>query len=120
MHHGDHRSMTQRRRHRGGDDGFTISELVLVLVVLVGLIFVAVVSIRGIDSQSAQRECRTELRTLKAATERFKAQLRIYPPNDQALLDAGVIGPDDVVHWRVVTADEDEGPQYLPVGDRCR
>lgn len=116
--------MARRRRSRptalADERGFTLSELALVLVVFVGLVTVAVVSVRGIDSRAAERECRTELRALKAATERFKAQLRIYPPDDQALLDAGVLALEDTPNWKVVTVDEEAGPEYVPVGNRCR
>ena len=105
---------------RTAQGGFTISELVLVLVVLGGLVTVAVVSLRGIDRESAARECRTELRALKAASERFKAELSIYPPDDQALQDAGYLDLADTPHWRVVTIDDADGPSYQPVGSRCR
>ncbi|MFN8017450.1 MAG: prepilin-type N-terminal cleavage/methylation domain-containing protein [Acidimicrobiales bacterium] len=105
---------------RSSQAGFTISELVLVLVVLGGLITIAVVSLRGIDRESAKRECRTELRALKAQSERFKAELSIYPPNDQALQDAGYLDLGDTPNWRVVTIDDADGPSYQPVGDRCR
>ena len=109
-------AMTARAEQRG----FTISELVLVLVVLGGLITVAVVSIRGMDEASATRECRTELRAIKAASERFKAELSIYPPDDQALQDAGYLDLADTPNWKVVTIDDADGPTYAPVGSRCK
>lgn len=110
--------LAMRRRHP--ERGFTISELVLVLAVLGGLIAIVVVSVRGIDDESAARECRTELRALKAASERFKAELTVYPPDDQALQDAGYLDLADTPNWKVVTFDDDDGPVYKPVGDRCR
>jgi prepilin-type N-terminal cleavage/methylation domain-containing protein len=99
--------------------GFTISELVLVLVVVSALIAIAVVSVRGIDEDNAETECRTELRTLKAASEQFKAQLNIYPPDDQALEDANLLTLEETPNWKVVTTDAGADPSYLPEGDRC-
>lgn len=107
------RSITQR------DAGFTISELVLVLAVLGGLIAIVVVSVSGLDDDAAARECRTELRTIKTATERFKAEIGYYPPDDQALDYSGFLDRAESPNWQVVTLDEAEGPTYRPEGDRC-
>ena len=107
-------------RTTGGQRGFTISELVLVLVVLGMLITIAVVSVRGIDDDNAETECRTELRALKAATEQFHATLTVYPPDDQALEDAAILDVEDSPNWKVVTTSEADGPSYQPEGDRCR
>lgn len=108
-----------RSPNLSSQSGFTISELVLVLVVVVGLITIAAVSISGLDDDSAARDCRSELRALKAASERFKAELGIYPPNFQALEDAHLLTPEDTPNWKVVTVDDASGPQYEPVGSRC-
>jgi len=107
--------MIDRTRQRG----FTIAELVLVLAVFAGLIFIAIVSINGIDDESAARDCRSELRALKAASERFKAELTIYPENDQKLQDAGYLDLDETPNWKVVTTTKDGEPSYVPVGSRC-
>jgi len=111
-----HRSPHPRRR----DAGFTISELVLVLAVFAGLLAIAIVSVRGIDRDSATSKCQSELRRLKAATEQFKAELGFYPPNDQALQDAAMLDRRDTPNWRVETISDEDGPAFLPVGDRCR
>ena len=100
--------------------GFTISELVVVLAVFAGLIMIVVVSLNGIDEDAAARECQTELRSIKAASERFYAEVGFYPPNDQALQDAGFLDLEETPNWKVVTIDEDAGPTYKRVGSRCR
>lgn len=105
------------RRRQGG---FTISELVLVLAVFGGLIAVVVISVAGLDRQSSDRECRDQLRALKAASERFKAELTIYPEDDQKLEDAGYLQVDATPDYKVVTRTRDGKPEYIPVGDRCR
>ncbi len=106
----------QRGRSQGG---FTFSELALVLVVLGGLLAVVVWAVNGIDEESAKRECRTELRELKAATEQFKAEFGIYPPDDASLDELGILARDETPNWKVVTVDEAAGPAYQPEGDRC-
>ena len=101
------------------DEGFTISELVVVLVVVVALISVVVISVGGLDDDSAERECQTELRAIKAASEQFYAELNFYPPNDKALKDANLLAPEESPNYRVVTADGASKPRYEPVGTRC-
>ena len=102
------------------DAGFTISEFVLVAVVVTALIAVALISVSGIDDDSAERECQTELRAIKAASEQFYAELNFYPPNDQALKDAGLLELAESPNYRVVAADGATKPTYETVGDRCR
>lgn len=101
------------------DAGFTISEFVLVAVVVTALIAVALISVSGIDDDSAERECQTELRAIKAASEQFYAELNFYPPNDKALKDANLLTPEESPNWRVVTPDTESKPRYEPVGSRC-
>lgn len=108
--------MQQRLRAQGG---FTFSELALVLVVLGGLMATVVWAVSGIDDESAKRECRTELRTLKAATEQFKAEFGIYPPDDAALANLDILAESETPNWKVVTVDEAAGPEYRPEGGRC-
>lgn len=105
---------------RTNEQGFTISELVVVLAVFLGLIMIVVVSVRGIDDDAAARECQTELRAVKASSERFKAELGVYPPDDKALQDAGYMRLDESPNWKVVTLDPDSPPIYKRVGDRCK
>lgn len=106
-------------RRARGDAGFTISELILVVVVVAALITIAVVSVSGIDDESAERECQSELRAIKAASEQFYAELNFYPPNDKALKDANLLQPSETPNWRVVTPDGATEPRYEPEGSRC-
>jgi prepilin-type N-terminal cleavage/methylation domain-containing protein len=113
-------SSARRIDARRSEQGFTISELVLVLVVFGSLIAVVVFSVSGIDNDSATRECQTELRAIKAASEQFYAELNFYPPNDKALQDAKLMDVSESPNYRVVTPDGATAPTYEPVGDRCR
>jgi type II secretory pathway pseudopilin PulG len=113
------RSPVPTPRALRSERGFAISELVLVLVVVAALIAVVVISLDGIDDQSAERECQTELRAIKAASEQFYAELNFYPPNDQALKDANLMELSESPNWRVVTEKGETEPTYEPVGSRC-
>jgi len=96
-----------------------MSELVLVVVVVAALIAIVIVSLNGIDDQSAGRECQTELRAIKAASEQFYAELNFYPPDDQALKDANLMELSESPNYRVVTPDGASKPTYETVGSRC-
>ena len=104
---------------RRAEAGFTISEVVAVLVVFAGLVWVIVASVRGLDDDAAARECRSELRTLKAAVEQFRGEGGFYPTDDEMLESAGILDRSETPNWRVVTAGGDE-PRYEPEGGRCR
>ena len=106
-------------RDRRSERGFVMSEFVLVVVVVAALIAIVIVSLNGIDDQSASRECQTELRAIKAASEQFYAELNFYPPNDQALKDANLMELAESPNYRVVTPDGASKPTYEPVGTRC-
>ncbi|MDB5777789.1 MAG: hypothetical protein JWP93_154, partial [Polaromonas sp.] len=61
MHHRPSRTADARR----GERGFTLSELILVLVVLVVLAVVITTSLSGIRRASDDHACRTQLRSLR-------------------------------------------------------
>jgi type II secretory pathway pseudopilin PulG len=109
--------MPASRAHRS-EGGFTISEVVAVLVVLAGLVWIITTSIAGLDDDEASRECRTELRTLKAATEQFRGKGGFYPENDQMLESAEILDRSETPNWRVVTGPDGD-PTFEPEGDRC-
>ena len=104
-------SLVQHSRGPRSEQGFVISELILVVVV--------VVSLGGLDDESAERECQVELRAIKAASEQFYAELNFYPPNDKALKDANLLAPEESPNYRVVTKPGETKPTYEPVGSRC-
>ncbi|WP_421117903.1 type IV pilin protein [Aquihabitans daechungensis] len=106
-------------RDRRSERGFVMSELVLVVVIVTALIAIVIVSLNGIDDDSASRECQTELRAIKAASEQFYAELNFYPPDDQALKDANLMELDESPNYRVVTPDGADKPTYETVGSRC-
>ncbi|MCU1371485.1 MAG: hypothetical protein JWO77_2679 [Ilumatobacteraceae bacterium] len=112
-------SPVKRSRARRSEHGFVISELILVVVVVTALIAIVIVSVGGIDSQSAERECQVQLRAIKAASEQFYAELNFYPPDDKALKDANLLSPEESPDYRVVTRPGETKPTYETVGTRC-
>ncbi|CAN5907765.1 hypothetical protein BH23ACT2_BH23ACT2_21480 [soil metagenome] len=104
------------RRSCRGERGVTVAELVLVVVVVVGLVFVATAASRAIRDDTASSNCQTELRTLKLATERFWSENDAYPVDKAVLVDAGLVSPDDVDNWEVVSEPGDSSPEYRPSG----
>ena len=77
-----------------GQGGFTLSELALVLVVVVGLLVVATVSVRNIRAETSTSNCQTDLRTLKLATEQYPlAYQQSYGMETLAFRFFNVFGP---------------------------
>jgi len=109
------RTIARYQRHHG----FAVSELVLVLVVVSGLLLVAYTSTRNISRETATSDCQTQLRTLKLATEQFHAQSDTYPDDTQTLVVAKLVKPDDVKLWTVSFTQGQVGPVYTAVGTTC-
>lgn len=115
-----HRTPANRARRLGrgapGERGVTISEFVLVTVLLLGLMWVATTNIGSIRGETAASNCQSELRTLKIATESYRAANDAYPANKEVLVDDGLVAAADVEHWSVSFAASADGPVYEPDG----
>lgn len=68
--------------------GFTLVELLVVIVILGVLAAIAVFSVNGITNTSKANACLIEVRTINAATQAYRAQNQSYP--------AGTDGPSVV------------------------
>jgi prepilin-type N-terminal cleavage/methylation domain-containing protein len=78
-------SSTQR------DKGFTLVELLIVIVILGILATVTVFAVRGITERGEESACDADRSTLESAAEAYYAQEGAYPANAQALVDGGFI-----------------------------
>ena len=107
----------QHGRVRHDQRGFTLSELVLVLVVVVGLLVVATTSIRNIRKETRSSNCQTELRTLKLATEQYHSENEAYPIDKTVLVDGSLVTAEEVANWTVEFEAADKAPTYRAVGD---
>lgn len=115
-----HGASSERTGGGRGQAGFTISELVLVLVFVVGLLVVATTSIRNIRSETSTGNCQTELRTLKLATERYHSNNDAYPADKSVLIDEKLVDGDDVERWTVEFGGGDTEPTYRALDGSCR
>jgi general secretion pathway protein G len=73
------------------DKGFTLVELLTVIVILGVLVTVTVFAVRGISGRGESTACNTDLRTVQVATEAHYAEKGTYPANTGALVTAGFL-----------------------------
>ncbi len=107
-----------RRAGRGGsgERGVTIGEFVLVTIFLVVLVWIASTNIGSIRGETAASNCQSELRTLKIATESYRAANDAYPANKDVLVDGGLVAADDIENWSVSFTAAADRPVYEPDG----
>ena len=71
--------------------GFTLVELLVVIVILGILAAVVVFAVGGITNSSKTSACKIEVRTVNTATQAFYAQNNRYPTAIEAPTGAGLI-----------------------------
>ncbi|MFN3256598.1 MAG: type II secretion system protein [Ilumatobacter sp.] len=91
------------------DKGFTLVELLIVIVILGILATVTVFAVRGITSQGQDNACAIEARTLDSAIEAYYAQEFVDPPNEAALVPAYLRDAPDSDNWTFVSVDGPDG-----------
>ena len=80
--------------NKNQDKGFTLVELLIVIVILGILATVTVFAVRGITDQGQSNACQVEARTLDTAIEAYYAQNQADPANVAALSDYLKSTPD--------------------------
>ncbi|MER7555487.1 prepilin-type N-terminal cleavage/methylation domain-containing protein [Nocardioides sp. NPDC126508] len=73
-------TLTRVRQARRDDSGFTLIELVIVILILGVLAAVVVFSVSGISDRGNEAACKTEVRTVGTAIEAYRANTGNYPP----------------------------------------
>lgn len=73
------------------DEGFTLVELLIVIVILGILATVVVFSVRGITDQGQENACQTDARTLSVAVEAYFAQVGGTTVSEAALVTEGLL-----------------------------
>ncbi len=68
------------------DEGFTLVELLIVIVILGILAAVVVFAVSGITDNGELNACKTERRTIETGVEAYRAQENAYPANVGALV----------------------------------
>jgi prepilin-type N-terminal cleavage/methylation domain-containing protein len=88
------------------DKGFTLVELLIVIVILGILATVTVFAVRGITTQGQESACQAGLKTVATAVEAYAAQEGAYPADLEALETAGLLRPtDDGAAFNFTTAN---------------
>ena len=73
------------------DRGFTLVELLIVIVILGILATVTVFAVRGITDQGKTSACQSDKKTLETASEAYMAQNGSYPADQAAMVTAGLM-----------------------------
>src|SRR3954454_9656958 len=75
---GNMHRMIERAREEGG---FTLIELMIVIVILGILAGIVLFAVGGITDRGTQAACKTDVSTIKTAVEAYKAKTGGYPDN---------------------------------------
>jgi len=87
-----HTIIEGRQEKRRGERGFTLVELLVVVLILGVLAAVVVFSVGGITNRGKNASCTTEVREVRTAIEAYKAQNNnTNPANLNTLVTAGLL-----------------------------
>jgi general secretion pathway protein G len=81
------------------DKGFTLVELLIVIVILGILATVTVFAVRGITNQGQDSACEADLKTIQVAAEAFMAQEGRYPANLAEMETEGFLRDSSSQNW---------------------
>lgn len=77
--------MLQRlRAARRNENGFTLTELLIVVVILGVLAAIVVFAVSGITDRGVEAACDADKRTVQTAVEAYHAQNNAYPAGDDS------------------------------------
>jgi prepilin-type N-terminal cleavage/methylation domain-containing protein len=80
----------ETRRMRG-QGGFTLIELLVVIAILAVLAGVVVFAVNGINNNSKDTACKTDLRTLRTAVQAYRAEKSVYPATEAEVVTGGFL-----------------------------
>ena len=106
-----------RRRTSPTDRGFTLAELLIVIVILGILAVVTVFAVRGITERGQQSACATEFRNLQTAQETHWIRFGTYA--DEATLVANGILTGESSTFAVTAGGGGASYDIAPVGGTC-
>lgn len=74
-----------QRRRRGTEDGFTLIEIMVVILILGLLATIVVQSLRGATDKAKRTKAQADIFEIKTALDRFYLDNGFYPTTDQGL-----------------------------------
>ena len=102
------------------DKGFTLVELLIVIVILGILATVTVFAVRGITNNGKESACAADKKVLETAAESYQAQLGEYPASIAAMETAGLLKDASSDNWTYAyTAGDDTYTLTATAGGPC-
>lgn len=93
------KQLNRTRIHRGHHRGFTLVELLLVLVILGILAAIVIPKFSGRTEQAKEQAAVTQISTFKTALDAFEVDTGGYPKGRNGLQDL-IVQPRDIQNWR--------------------
>jgi prepilin-type N-terminal cleavage/methylation domain-containing protein len=83
-----------QNQNQNQDKGFTLVELLIVIVILGILATVTVFAVRGITDRGQANACDVEAKTVLTAAEAYYSDFQVEAPSVAILFTAGYLGDD--------------------------
>ncbi len=103
------KQLNQTRVPRGRQHGFTLVELLLVLVILGILAAIVIPKFSGRTEQAKEQAAVTQISTFRTALDAFEVDTGGYPKGRNGLQDL-IVAPRDVQNWRGPYLQSDHVP----------